>query len=308
MKKFFLFIMTIVTIGLFFFIRTILGCSISDKEAIAIAKDFCTKVNISFSQEPQVLDSHYIWLMLNAKVKDIAFGERGNTEKEIRVSCDKRQVVDFFDWAISRHVRKKYKVSSVTTEPHNWPPFLSESKAKETIFSVADKIGLPSDVEFSKLLLFKDEGIWKGWWIRKHNGYSYEDDRIEISIMAVDGELFIYGKTFRGKPCPTGVKINKVEATEEGWIHIKRIFPAVDWNKYQQAYKIKSAELKIVQPNVLAGKIIPWFSTKSRLAWKIIYELEPSGQDRLSAPEFKQQIIIKIDAATKKFLGGDYTQ
>ncbi len=308
MKKTILFILAVLVVVLFFFIKTIFGCSISDKEAITKAKEFCSKMNVRFSQEPRIFDSHDARPILNAQVKEVAFGERGNAEIEIRINCRTRHVESFFNWGIRRQIKKKYNIPSVTTEPYNWPPFLSKREAKKIIYSFADKINIPADVEFYDLSLNKDDGVWRGWWIRKHNNYPYEKDGMGISILAVDGEFFSFGESFSGEPCPTEVEVSKEAAIEEGWRQIERLFSNVNWIKYKNEYAVTSADLKIVQPNVLFGRIVPFFSTKSRLAWTIVYELKKLDKNTVVAVDFKHHMTIKIDAATRKLLGGDYTK
>lgn len=285
------------------------SCAISDKEARASTKIFCNKMGIIFSQEPWVMETDYVWRIDNSEVKEVAFGERGDYRGFIKVSCNDKEVVFYLNSELRNQIQKKFKISSITTEPHNWPPFLSEEKAKEIIFSIAKKIGSPPDVEFYQLGLDKENGIWSGNWIRKHNGYIYEKDGIRIEIMAVDGEFYSYSKSYYGKPCPTDVKVNKEDAINEGWQQIYRLFKEVNWNKQKPDYEIKSAELKIVQPNTLAGKIITHHSTESRLAWVVVYGLKiKPDRYKLAEVSYLQRMTIKIDAATKKFLGGGYTQ
>ncbi len=290
--------------------KSTLACNMTDKDALSSAKNLCKKMGIDYSQEPWVLRTRYAWSIDNSEVKDVEFGKRGDYKISVDVNCATKEADAFFNWDIKRRVRKKYKISPVTTEPRNWPPFLSESKAKGKIFAIARKIGLPSDVEFSQLGLDKNNGYWTGDWKRKYMGYEYETDTISITIMAVDGELFSYYRNYYGKPCPTEVKVNKEEAIEQGWSEISRLFgKVVYWWKYKRDYEIKSAELRIVQPNTLAGQIVRQHSTESRLAWVIDYGLKttPTPQ-KLNEVSYLQLITIKIDAATMKFLGGDFTQ
>lgn len=287
-----------------------LACGMTDEEALNSAKNFCKKMGVLYLQEPWVLRTQYSWSIDNSEVKDVEFGKRGDYKISVDVNCATKEAEAFFNWDIERYVRKKYKISPITTEPRNWPPFLSEDKAKKKIFVIAEKIGLPPDVEFSRLGLNKENGYWGGSWIRKHNGFPYEEDKIRIEIMAVDGEFFSYYKKYYGKPCPTDVKVSKEEAIEQGWSEISRLFgKIVYWVKYQREYEIKSVELKIIQPNTLAGQITRQNSTESRLAWVIDYGLKtPPTPKKLKEVNYLQLIRIKIDAATKKFLGGDFTR
>lgn len=309
MKKIIVSILAVTAIGLFVSIHSIFGCSVSDEEAISLAKNFCNRLDIAFEQKPWIFGTSFEKFMTGAKVKEVSFGEKGDSKIFVEISCKNKEVVGFFYWDIRQQVQKKYHISSVTTEPRHWPPFLSEDKAKEKLFFFAAQTGLPSDVVFSRCSLDKDNGIWSAYWNRMHNGFPYEDDFVVLRIMAVDGEFYQYGKNFMGEACPTEVKIDKEDAITEGWRQVGDLFKVSTWEKYKGDFEVKSAELKITQPNVLAGRMVAFYSSKSRLAWKIIYGLKSKpDRQKLAAIGFKQRVTIKIDAATKKFLGGDYTQ
>lgn len=281
------------------------GCNVSDEAAIASAKSFCKKVGISFSREPSVTGVNESIIDGSSLTKQIEFGEKGNSKGSINVSCVTKDVQYYFNSELRDYVRKKYKIPSVTSEPHNWPPFLSEDKAKKIMFSVAKRIGLPPDVEFSQLSIDKENGKMSGKWVRKHNGYPYAGDGIRVEIMAVDGEFVFYSKNYSGKPCPTEIKVSKKEAIKESWRQIERLFgESSGWNRHEDDYEIKSAELKIIQPNVLDGRMVSRRSTESRLAWVIEYKLKNRGRREDSL----LSITIKIDAGTKKFLGGKHSR
>lgn len=302
-------ILTIILINIIVLPITTYGCGISDAVAISSAVNFCKKMGINFSREPWVLSTNNSSRFSNSETKEIAFGERGDFKGFVTVSCDNKEVYSYFNSELRNTVQKKYKIPSVTSQPHNWPLFLSESKAKERISSIAKKIGLPSDVEFTQIGIDKENGLISGRWVRKLNGFPYEQDKIRIEIMAVDGEFYSYNKTYHGKRCPTEVTVRKEEAIKEGWAQIERLFKKVDWKKHKKDYEIKSAELKIVQPNVLAGQIVRRHSKESRLAWVFVYGLRSlPSRDKLGEIAYLQSIKIKIDAGTKKFLGGDYSR
>lgn len=310
MKKMkYILILVNIIIGSLTLTGDICACAISDKEAIALSKNFCSKMSVTCLGEPWVRSTEPFGLVNDLEFKDVEIGEQRDHKISFQICCNHKEVIGFYNWELERQVRKKYKISSVTWEPHNWPRFLSEKKAKEIILSIAKKIGLPRDMEFAQLRLDKEKGIWSGHWIRKHNGFEYEEESVGIDIMAVDGEFYTYGKRYVGKPCPTEVKVSKEEAIKEGWEQIARLFSQVNWKKYKKDYEIKSAELKIVQPNTLAGKIVPRYSRESRLAWVIVYGLKTQPDpNKLRTINYLRGIDIKIDAATMKFLGGDYTQ
>jgi len=288
---------------------TAFACNISDANAIASAKHFCKKLGIKYTHEPWVSRNDYIWRTDNSEVKRIEFGEKGNYEISMDVSCNNQEVVGFFNWEHDDQLRKKYKVSSITTKPRNWPPFLPENKAKEKIFSLAKKIGLPPDAKFAALVVDNERGVVNGRWIRTVNGYTYDKDNIEIEIMAVDGEIFLYRKQYFGKPCPLELKVKKEEAIKEGWKQIEKLFKKVDWKKHKNDYNVKSADLKIIQPNVLNGKLMKMYSTESRLAWVIQYGLNKRPDcKKLAEISYLQSITISIDAGTNMLLGLAYSQ
>jgi len=285
------------------------GCNLTDAEAITSASNFCKTMGISFPKDPWVLRVNSSSGYDNSETKEIAYGERGDFKGFISVSCDDKEVYSYINFDLRNIVRKKYKISSVTTEPRNWPSFLSESKAKKIVFSIANKIGLPPDVKFIQFVLDKESGYWGAYWHRQYNGYLYEKDRIRIEIMAVDGEFYSYSKIYHGSPCPTDVKVKKENAIEEGWQQIYRLFKEVNWNMEKPGYEIQSTELKIIQPNTLDGQITTYHNTESRLAWVVVYGLKTKpDRSKLAKVAYLQRITIKIDAATKKFIGGDFTQ
>ncbi|NVN98432.1 MAG: hypothetical protein HXX17_03840 [Geobacteraceae bacterium] len=285
------------------------ACNISNENAIASAKLFCKKLGIKYSHEPWVSRTDYVWRIKNSEVKRIEFGEKGDYKISMDVNCINQEVVGFFNWEHDERLRKIHKISSITTEPHNWPSFLSEKKAKEILLAYAKRIELPPDVEFAAMVTDKDRGVINGRWIRKKKGYTYEKDAIEIEIMAVDGEIFSYSKHYYGKVCPLELKVRKEEAVKEGWKQIEKLFNKVDWKRHKKSYDIKSAELKIVQPNFLDGQITKMYSPESRLAWVLHYGLrDRPDRKKLAEISYLQSITMKVDAGTIKLLGVAYSQ
>jgi len=300
MKREWLFVIAILMIGLLCSGESIYGCDLSDKEAIGLSVNFCSKMGIICSQEPWVLRTDHYFRVSDLEKKEVVFGARGDFKIFMSVSCNNKEV-DYFDNSeLEQQVRIKYKIPNNTQVPHNWPLFLSETKAREKILTVANKIGLPKDAEFKAVGLDKENGQWSATWIRKYNGFHYENDHINIKIMAVDGEFYSYGKYYVGKPCPTEVKVSKEKAIEAGSREIWRLRGIM---LQIPNYEIASAEVKIVQPNTRMDKITGNLSTESRLAWVLVYELK--SQHEADCP---QRITIKIDAGTKEFLGGDFTR
>jgi hypothetical protein len=301
MKRKWLLVTAILVIGSLYSVGSIYGCDLSDKEAINLTVNFCNKMDVVYSQAPWVNRTDHYSRVTNLESKDVWFGAREDYKITMRVGCNNKEVEFFGNWDIKNQVRKKYKISSITWEPHDWPPFLSESKAKEIILTIVDRIGLPKDAEFHSLVLDKEAGQWAATWIRKYNGFQYEKDNINIKIMAVDGEFFLYSINYEGKSCPTEIKVTKEKAIEAGLQEIWRLRGNLE--KQKPNYEIVSAELKIVQPNAQMGKISMNFSAESRLAWVLVYELK--SPYKTYCP---QRMTIKIDSGTMEFLGGDFTR
>lgn len=266
------------------------------------------KLKVVSDGEPWVLTSRREHLMWNKKIKEVVVGRRGDFKLSADIDCSSTEVVALYRHDIVSKVFRKYNISRDNRKERNWPMLLSESKAKEIILSYANKIGLPKDVELSNIELDKQyNGTWTAYWKRKCNGFAYEDDSFFIAIMAIDGEFYSYGKFFLGKPCPTKVKVTKEEAIAKGWDKISKYFDSSKWEKLKNEYEVKSTELKIVQPNVFLGFVIPiWKSENSRLAWVINYApiIPPDDNKRIEIG-YHDRFVIKIDAATKRFLGGE---
>jgi len=274
MKKAALLILVALVAGLAVYIKISSSCYLSDAEAISIAKDFSSKLNTPFIFEPVVRNAdHSWWLNSEPRVKEVTFNRRESSELEFKINCATKQVVAYYNWKIRRQVREKYNISNVTTEHHNWPGFLSKVKAKEILISISNKLEIPTSLYFNDLSLDKDNGFWSGWWVRKYKGYSFESDGAGISIAAVDGEIVSYGLSLVGEPCPTEVKISKEQAIEESLMHASALFKAATWAKYKDQFDVVSAELKIVQPTIFHSWSFPWYSTSSRLAWKVVFQL-----------------------------------
>lgn len=277
--------------------------SVSNEEAIRITKGYCQKMGVAsdpWDGEPWVL-ARKNGMFISDKIIEVVVGKRKYFKIIATVDCVDKQVTQFINSGIKEKVFGKYKIDRDNRKPRKWPTFLPESRAKEIIFALADKIYLPKDIELSKVQINEEDGTWNAAWIRKHNGYVYEENYVCISIMAVDGEFYSYVKRFQGKPCSTEVKITKEEAIQKGW---KKVSNYLDYVKL--GYEVESAELKIVQPNAFFGFVLPmWKSKKSRLAWVINYApKKPLGDSKRMETGYHDRFVIKIDADNKSFLGG----
>lgn len=293
-------------------------CKLPDQVAVDISKEFIRKMKIRHVAEPAVVDydknlnknwllSVYVWFSPGDKYgKTVVITNNNHTEQEITVSCE-RDITYFCDTELNRRIFQKYNISSNNRIPRKWPPLLSEKKAQQIATSFASNLGPLKDMEFSKMRLDLNlNGTWVACWKRTLNGYPYEDDLLSIEIMAIDGELYRYEKRFLGKPCPTEVKVSKEDAISQAWKKASSYFSNSKWEKIQNEYEVKSADLKIIQPNAFFGFVMPmWKSKYSRLAWVITLapKIEPDDKKRLEIG-YHDQFIIKIDAADNRFLGG----
>lgn len=293
-------------------------CNMSDKDAVLASKQFLIKTGMPYKAEPCVVNYdnnvNKTWLLsilfwLDPSDKDgkhLVVKGAGNEQYYITVNCG-QEITKYRNPGLRTEILRKYSISTDNRKPRKWPPLLSEYKAKEIAVSYANKIGLSKEVIFSRMWLDLDhDGTWTAFWNRTFNGYPYEDDSLRIEIMAIEGEFYLYGKRFLGKPCPTEVKVTKEEAIAKGWKKIAKYFDTGKWGKLKNEYEVKSAELKIVQPNTFLGFVVPWKSKNSRLAWVIKFapKIPPDDKKRIEIG-YHDRFVIKIDAATKSFLGGE---
>lgn len=285
-------------------------CSLTDAEAISTAINFCNRMGVPYPGEQRVRKGTGLELLLrrleNKDACELDFGGERDIQICMEVDGGMQEVIWYTNWELERQVQKKFGISPDSRIPRHWPPFLSEQQARDIVFRLAARIGLPADVTFSGMALDKERGIWRGYWQRRWGGYPYEDDRVGIEIMAVNGEFRGFRKVYAGKPCPTEVKVSKAEALEKGWSRAASLFDRDTWEKNRNAYKVERAELQIVHPNVIFGWLGPiWKSHGSRLAWVIDLELrDEAGEDKLMELGFHHSMIYKIDAATGKVIGG----
>lgn len=298
-KKWAIFILIFVILSVI--VRLALVCGLSDNKALQIANRFCQSLNIGIVSNPIVSEE------LFQRIKRVMYLRNGRPEVSADINCVNKDVVSFVNHKARDEVFMKYNIPIDNRKPRTWPALLPESKAKEIAFSYASKIGLPQDVVFSHMTLDKIyNGAWIAHWQRIHNGYLYEDDSLSVGIMAIDGEFYSYGKFFRGKPCPTDVKISKERAIEVGRRKLYGLLQDDKAKKHLHDYVVSSSELKIVQPNAVFGFLTPFHRSNSRLAWVVTYSL-PSNDLKLEEDvNFADKFVIKVDAATGKFIGGSF--
>ena len=261
---------------------------ISDKEAIEIAKRFYQKTGVCVTSEPWVASHWLIELMTGQK--EVVVGEREKRFSRLTLSTKTEEVASFtlLQW-------KKAAAEKQVA--------LSESEAKEAIFGLASRIGLPGDFELKTITLDKKDSLWGGIWKRKYRGYPFEKDLISIGIREGDGEFFSYWKSSSGRPCPTDVAVTREKALELARNKVYSLL--ADERSHLQDYVVSSPELKIVQPNAIFGWLTPYHRANSRLAWVVMYTVIDSKQAlTIGNANFSERFVIKIDAATGKVIGG----
>jgi hypothetical protein len=285
-------------------------CSITDKEAKDVFNKFCKTIHVNIDGERWVLGKTYYRFNPLNQIKEIVVGQRGSFKASANVSCKTKEVLQIVNHEIRKQVFNKYNISLDNRRIRSWPKLLSENKAKQIAFSYAQQIGLPSDVKFSHMSLDTAyTGAWIAHWIRMHNEYQYENDFLSINIMAIDGEFYSYGKHFRGSPCKTEVKVSKEDAIKVSQDKVNSLISDNQYKNNVTKYVATSSELIIVQPNAILGIFTPFHDSSSRLAWVITYIL-PSTKDMnlAESANFVEKIVIKVDAASGRVIGGSLSK
>ncbi|WP_281184598.1 hypothetical protein [Trichlorobacter lovleyi] len=306
-KKVFIFAAT--TVAAFILIISVV-CGVGDNISIVVFNKFCNSININIDGERWILGKIYCHLNPLNKIKEVVVGKRGSFKASAKVNYITKEVLQIENYETRNKIFNKYNISLDNRKIRNWPDLLSEQQAKQIAFIYAQQIGLPLDVKFSHMSLdMAYTGTWIAHWIRMHNGYQYENDFLTINIMAVNGEFYSYGKYYKGNPCKTEIKISKVDAIK---ISRDKVNSLINGNKTDldvTKYIATSPELKIIQPNVMIGAFMPLHYSNSRLAWIITYIL-PSNQDMhlVESGDFTEKIVIKVDAASGRIIGGNFSK
>lgn len=257
---------------------------ITPKEAISKAEEFCKRFNLqcsspSIEERFQIggtttyLKIHNIWgstykpfgVYVSMYEKSLASEGLRDPYLYVSIGGNSKEVEFYNNVAIYQFYNfKKYRGI-------DWPEFMPVEKAMSEFNSLARKLALPEDMVFENLEKDKNHGIWTAYWLRKKNGYWYEGDAITIEIMGVTGEFIGYTKTYRGVPCSTEVKVSKDQAIELAWKKMSKKVPRKIRDKVKDVYKIKKAELLIIQTNKLERSSVPVTIEGSKLAWVIEY-------------------------------------
>lgn len=280
---------------------------LASRNAIHRAKSFCARAGIHLKQEPYVqitmptqLADYFVLTKVVRLVSD------NGDEESYSSYINNDKSFSYYNHTVIAKVSRNNNLSTSSTNNTIQPEFLPESKAKQVIFNIAKKVGVSDDFEFTGMHLNNKQAVWYGNWTRKYLGFDYEYDSIIIQIMAFSGELYSIIDTSIGTPCPIEIKVTKEEAITKGWLKISKYFDEDKWKKLKNEYEVKTAKLKIVQPNVFLGFVIPiWKSNESRLAWVVEYApIKESDANKRLEIGYHDRFVIKIDASTKVFLGG----
>lgn len=281
------------------FYKLTFKCDLTDSEAIGTCEKFCSKLKVkadsSFFHVRSVSDG----LFRREMDKEIVVGK--NIPKiQMRVSCNNNEVTRFTNYSVRDYVLKKYNIKKSGIGQMDLSKVMSEDKAKEMMTAYMRLLNVQMESELDHVYLDKVyDAVWTSTWKLKYNGYIYENGHIDISIMAIDGELFHYTKSFVGRPCSTKVTVSENAAKE---IAKRKIQSILNENNALN-YIVASTDLKIVQPNAFLGIFTPFSWHKSRLAW-VVRCNRYIGADNIADGNLPDFIIIKVDAATGKVIGG----
>lgn len=287
----------------------IIGNNLTDDEAIRIAKNLSEKLNVKHTDKFVVKSTPILLtLFVGDDVK----------KSKLIVSSDNNQLCAMVS-------RKNKEVTSLTNPGamervlnelgpeyrKTWPPFLKKNKpdlfidenlAKSILLGLSSRIGLPSDIESPVISLNKDYGLWTARWQRKYNGYLFDKDYISISVNAVSGEFEGYTKSFNAEPCPVEIKTDKKMAIETAYEKFINYFPSDEWARNKDKFELVSAELRIVKPEEYWQRLIPFFNSKSRLAWVVVFDVKKGQETKTIGVLNKDKSVICVDAASNKIL------
>lgn len=279
--------------------------NISDKKAIKLAEAFYNKMGIVYTSQPFIerYSVRRLFLYgLNSKV--VVVGESLKNSISTFVNCNDSRVIYFKNEKALFSAQEKHTVKVDNRYFLQWPAFITEERAKDIVLSLAKRIGIPNDFEFSVMHLDKDQGIWSGRWKRKYKGIEFESDSIVINIMAIDGELYGFTEWIKGEPCPTEAKVSKERAIEVASKTFSDSFDKDIWEKNKDKFEVKNCELKIVQTIPFWQRILS-LNGRSNLAWIVTFSTKEGMERETVGILNKDKSYIKVDAATKKILSSD---
>jgi len=285
------------------------GHNVSDNEAIGIAKSLSDRLNIKHNHQLSVKSKSIMeTLFIGTDAIPVVFTD--NNKLLAFVSDKNKQVSQLSNPEAMDRVLSELGPEYRKTWPSFWKQekpglFIDENSAKQILLEHASKIGLPRDVEHPEFRLDKDYGLWIATWKRKYNRYLFDKDYVSISIIAVNGEFNSYSKSYNGEPCSTEVKIEKKEAIGTAFKKFINYFPKGKWEKNKEKFEIVSSELRIVKPDEYWRRLIPFNSSKSRLAWVVVFDVKKGQEAETIGVLNKDKSVIKVDAASNKILSSE---
>ncbi len=281
-------------------------CNTTDENAINIAKEFCNKLNINFTdKEPIVTKNRSIFS--DTKVKERLIDINFNNFKIVEV-CSNAEVVEYRD----------YKYANFNNWTNDNKKLIPEQLAMEIVESIISKIEMPSDMVFDGIAINEITGLYTFRWVRQVNGYKSLRDKIEITIDGTKdkdnhGKIIRYFKTFLNTKPVT----NKDEAIEIAWKYYRSTYiKEVPDHIFQE---IKSRYVIDVEFRyVLSDEIYNLKYNDGRLAWvvhfkyiskifdspdKLPQELVDSphkidNEERIEMGMWEIEFIIMVDALT----------
>jgi len=282
-KNKFLAFLTIILICLFSFCYFIYS---NYRNAISKTEEFCERFNIACEGKPSVrflLSNHYPTGTTTLGAKPSAMDTLVRFHKKdayinFIVGRESGEIELYYNIWIKNRFKEKYNERKATKYSRgriNLPRFLSKKEAEDIIKAIIPKLEIPSDMTFNRMDKDEKEGLWNAYFIREKDGYRYREDKIVISIIGATGDFVGYTKTYKGKPCPTQVNVNKDSAVELGWSKLQQNISVNLQKKLKEIYKV-TTELLIVQV-----RDFPFIEDKSRLAWVVKYNFTGEISDEI---------------------------
>lgn len=285
------------------------GRVVSDEEALTTHRKIKERLGLE-QEEPK--------LSIKEKLDDCIFGHIINVMDGVvhtRFDARSGEVLGFSN---DRFRQVFYK------EQEKLPEIIEATKTKEDVLELSKEyvelitgVPIPQDCYLAKLKYYNSgngKGEWYILYTRRLNGYEYYTNTggIGISIVDASGKLISLVRWPESGPCPTEVKISEEEAKE---IALREVLKFIEFTEKIAEKEgediqddeipnpsISSCKLWIVNPNdflkkFFRGKGVSSSATREvRLAYVI--EVDMSTEELF-------QLIIFVDAATGKIIGGD---
>jgi hypothetical protein len=283
--------------------------NLSGNDVIGLANSLADRLNVKHNHQLSVKPKGIVeTLLLGTDTLPVVISD--NNKLLAFVSSKNREVTQLNNPEAMDGVLDKLGPEYRKTLPPFWKKdkpelFMEENQARKILLELANKIGLPSDVEGPEILLNKDYGHWIAKWKRKYNGYTFDKDYVSVSIIAVNGEFDGYSKSYKAQPCPTDVKIQRQQAVEKAFKVFVEYFPKDKWEKNKDKFELISADLRIVKPDEYWRRLTPFGDAESRLAWVVVFDVKKGQETETIGVLNKDKSIINVDAATARILSSE---